>query len=102
MQYDDVAERGEVASSLKRCVLPWKTLNKKQRFMMYKTEESNLLELQDLALKHKNSKRQKTLEEKQKYQSTKVPNGFFLVAFNGVTNWKLNYYIIYYNIYYNI
>ena len=32
---------------------------------MYKTEESNLLELQDLALKHKNSKRQKTLEEKQ-------------------------------------
>ena len=33
--------------------------------MMYKTEESNLLELQELALKHKNSKRQKTLEEKQ-------------------------------------
>ena len=32
---------------------------------MDKKEESELLELQDLALKHKSSKRQKTLEEKQ-------------------------------------
>jgi len=32
---------------------------------MDKTEESTLLELQELALKHKSSKRQKTLEEKQ-------------------------------------
>ena len=32
---------------------------------MDKTEESALLELQELALKHKSSKRQKTLEEKQ-------------------------------------
>ena len=32
---------------------------------MYKTEESSLLELQDLALEYKSSKRQKSLEEKQ-------------------------------------
>ena len=32
---------------------------------MDKTEESELLELQELALKHKSTKRQKTLEEKQ-------------------------------------
>ena len=32
---------------------------------MDKKEDSNVLELQELALKHKNSKRQKTLEEKQ-------------------------------------
>ena len=32
---------------------------------MYKTEESNLLELQELALNHKSSKCQKSLEEKQ-------------------------------------
>lgn len=32
---------------------------------MYKTLESDLLELHELALKHKNSKRERTLEEKQ-------------------------------------
>ena len=32
---------------------------------MDKTEESKLLELQELALEHKSSKRQKSLEEKQ-------------------------------------
>ena len=32
---------------------------------MYKTEESSLLELQDLALEYKSSKREKSLEEKQ-------------------------------------
>ena len=40
-------------------------MNQKQRFKMEKREDQDLLELQELALTHKASKRQKTLEEKQ-------------------------------------
>ena len=48
----------------KRC-LTLKNVESKQRLKMDKNEESNLLELQELALKHKNSNRHKTLKEKE-------------------------------------
>ena len=44
----------------RKTVLPWKTLNQKQRFKMDKNEDLDLLEVQELALMQKTSKRQKT------------------------------------------
>ena len=44
--------------------LTLKNVESKKRFKMEKNEDSDLLELQELALRHKESKKQKTLEEK--------------------------------------
>ena len=45
-------------------VLPWKTLNQKQRYKMDKREDLELLELQELALRHQSVCPGKSLEEK--------------------------------------
>ena len=49
---------------VEKCVLPWKTLNQKQRFKIEKSEEFNVLELQELVLRHNCGKKRTSLAQK--------------------------------------